>query len=98
MPVSTVLNWSSGKDAAFAYYLLQQTNYKITHLLTTVNQEYERIFMHAVRKELLLQQAEKMELPVTAMELPASPDDRLYKNAMQQQLSVFTDMGISAVA
>ena len=57
------LNWSSGKDAALAlYYANQQTNYKVEKLLTTLNTDVDRVTMHGVREELLLQQAEKFGL------------------------------------
>ncbi|MFZ0489866.1 MAG: ATP-binding protein, partial [Salegentibacter sp.] len=48
------LNWSSGKDAAFALYKLRQDNeYSVEKLVTTLNTDLNRISMHGLRKELL---------------------------------------------
>lgn len=83
----TVLNWSSGKDAALAYHILrQQGQYDVTTLLTTVNKDAGRIMMHGVREEMLDLQAEQMNIPLKKINLPASPDDALYAAAMQQAL------------
>ncbi|MBS1688545.1 MAG: ATP-binding protein [Bacteroidetes bacterium] len=95
-----VLNWSSGKDAALAYYLLNNDNrYQVTNLLTTINAEHERVFMHGLREQMLDMQAERMGLPLTKVKLPPSPDDNLYKNAMRQTLEQFKEKeGITTAA
>jgi uncharacterized protein (TIGR00290 family) len=94
-----VMNWSSGKDAALAYHtLLKQGIYRVTHLLTTLSEEHERVFMHGVREKLLDMQAERMKLPLLKVKLPASPDDTLYKQAMQKALSGLKNEGVSLAA
>jgi uncharacterized protein (TIGR00290 family) len=99
MTIKTVMNWSSGKDAALAYYyLLQEGKYEVTRLLTTISAEYKRVFMHGVMDELLHRQAEMMGLPVTTIPLPASPNDELYKAAMLQTFAEFRKEGIEASA
>jgi len=97
--ISTVLNWSSGKDAALAYKLLQeQDTYKVTRLLTTVNDESDRVVMHGVREELLDMQAEMMGLPLIKVKLPAAPTDDIYKQAMQDTLTDLKQDGIHTAA
>jgi uncharacterized protein (TIGR00290 family) len=97
--VNTVLNWSSGKDAAMAYYLLlQQNKYKVTHLLTTLSAEYDRVFMHSTREKLLDMQAERMGLSLTKVKLPARPDDGVYKAAMLRELTLLQARGVTAAA
>ncbi len=94
-----VLNWSSGKDAAMAYWLLQQNKqYEVTQLLTTISAEHERIVMHGVREELLDAQAVRMGLPLSKIYLPAQPDDALYKTNMLEALEGFKKKGIQAAA
>src|ERR1022692_4080378 len=47
----TLLSWSSGKDSAWSLYLLRnQTDCEVVGLLTTFNQEANRVAMHAVRR------------------------------------------------
>jgi len=97
--VKVVMNWSSGKDAALAYHLLTQDyRYKVTHLLTTINAEHDRIFMHGIRENLLEMQAHRMSKPLLKVKLPASPDDSLYKQAMLDNLTSLKAEGITAAA
>src|ERR1035438_1507092 len=54
----TLLSWSSGKDSAWSLYLLRnQTDCEVVGLLTTFNQEANRVAMHAVRRSLVEAQA-----------------------------------------
>ena len=54
-----VFNWSGGKDSALALYkVLQQKQFDVVALLTTVNEETELSSMHAIPHALLLKQAE----------------------------------------
>lgn len=94
----TVLNWSSGKDAAMAYYLMQQQGHNISHLLTTLNDEHDRIFMHGTREQLLELQAQRMGVPLIKVKLPPSPDDRVYRNAMHETLTGLKAEGVDAAA
>ncbi len=97
--VKVVMNWSSGKDAALAYHmLLADERYRVSHLLTTLSSEHERVFMHGVREKLLDMQAERMALPLLKVKLPASPDDTIYKNAMLQTMTDLKAQGVSAAA
>ena len=94
-----VLNWSSGKDASLAYFtLLQDNRYEVTHLLTTLSAEHERVFMHGVRMSLLDMQAQRMKLPLIKVMLPASPDDSIYKQAMLETLTALKEQGVTAAA
>ncbi len=62
---NTRLSWSSGKDSAWALHVLHQSGeYEVTGLLTTINAAFGRVAMHAVRVELLRQQAEALGLPL----------------------------------
>ncbi|MEZ5016736.1 MAG: ATP-binding protein [Flavipsychrobacter sp.] len=97
--METILNWSSGKDAALAYYTLQNDDrYNVSSLLTTVNQEKDRVVMHGVRKELLLTQADRMNMPITTLELPPSPSHDVYSTYMSKTLTGFVDKGVEAAA
>lgn len=97
--MKTVINWSSGKDAAHSYYLLQQSDqYEVTSLLTTINQEKSKVVMHGVREELLDLQAAKMNLPLYKVLLPAAPDDGEYKSAMHKTWEGLKEDGVVASA
>jgi uncharacterized protein (TIGR00290 family) len=96
--VKIVMNWSSGKDAALAYHLLRQEGYEAATLLTTLNVEYERVFMHGVREQLLDLQAERMGVPLLKVKLPASPEDGLYKQAMHEHMTGLKKQGVDIAA
>ncbi len=97
--MNTILNWSSGKDAALAYYLLEaEKQYTVSSLLTTVNAEKDRVVMHGVRKELLQLQAEHINIPLSIIELPPAPTNDVYAQTMKEALTAINDSGISHAA
>ena len=46
------------------YQLRQQGNYQVTGLFTTLNQVFDRVAIHAVRRSLLKKQARAAGLPL----------------------------------
>ena len=70
----TYFNWSSGKDSALAlYHLLKDDRYAVDELITTVNSHYNRVSMHGLRKELLIEQTKSLNIPASIIELPEMP-------------------------
>lgn len=64
------INWSSGKDAAYALYKIQkEKRFEVDKLVTTVNSEVDRISMHGTRKRLLELQAESLQIPLQIIPL-----------------------------
>jgi uncharacterized protein (TIGR00290 family) len=91
-----LFNWSSGKDSALALYkITQNSEYEISCLLTSVNQQFQRISMHGVRVELLEQQAKSIGLPLEIMQIPEMPTMEVYENVMQETLSKLKKQGIN---
>ena len=79
----TYFNWSSGKDSAIAlYYLLQNKNYSVDELITTVNSHYNRVSMHGLRKELLMTQTKALNIKASLIELPEMPSMEIYEQKM----------------
>lgn len=84
----TYFNWSSGKDSALAlYYLLQDNNYNVDCLFTSVNSHYNRVSMHGLRKELLQKQIEAIGLPSKIVELPAQPTNEEYESILKEKVN-----------
>src|ERR1700675_2703847 len=91
--------WSGGKDSAMALHtLLQQNEYRIASLLTTVTEGYERISMHGVRRELLHQQAQSIGLPLHEVRIPPECVNPIYEARMEEALRIHYDQGIRKVA
>ncbi|WP_253256101.1 Dph6-related ATP pyrophosphatase [Formosa algae] len=81
----TYFNWSTGKDSALALYeLMQDNNYTIVQLVTTVNSHYKLVSMHGLRVELLEAQTEAIGLPIQYIELPEQPDMDDYNAIMTE--------------
>ena len=79
----TLLSWSSGKDSAWALHVLQQEPHvDVVGLFCTVNKEFNRVAMHAVRVELLRQQAKSAGLPLHIIQIPYPCSNDEYGNAM----------------
>jgi uncharacterized protein (TIGR00290 family) len=91
--------WSGGKDSAMALHaLLQQQQFRVTALLTTITEGYDRISMHGVRRELLQQQAESIGLPLHEVPIPPQCVNPIYEARMEQALRAHYDQGVRKVA
>lgn len=96
MKPKALFNWSSGKDSALALYkILQEDEYEITNLLTSINQEFQRISMHGVHVSLLEKQAESLGIPLTKMELPKEPSMEEYQQIMSRTMTEIKAQGIT---
>src|SRR4051794_25391251 len=93
-----LVSWSSGKDSAFALHEVQRAGaLEIAGLLTTVNQAFERVAMHAVRVELLRRQAAAAGLPLAIVEIPWPCPNAAYEAAMAEALRRAHGDGITHV-
>ena len=91
----SIFNWSGGKDSALGlYHCLNDTNIEIKYLLTSLNEEYKRISMHGVRKELLQLQAENIGIELREIYLPESASLEICNSIMKKTLDGFKDEGI----
>ena len=90
--------WSGGKDSAMALHALLQQNVPIAALLTTVTETYDRISMHGVRRELLVQQAESIGLPLHEVRIPPQCVNPIYEARMEEALRVHYSAGVRSVA
>ena len=71
MKTRTLISWSGGKDCALALHALKRCDaYEAVALLTTVTEDYDRISMHGVRRALLEQQADSLDLALVSASKP----------------------------
>ena len=78
------LSWSSGKDSAWSLHLLRQDpEIEVVALITTINQEFDRVAMHAVRRRLLELQADSAGLPLWTVPLPWPCSNQQYEERMR---------------
>jgi len=99
MPKRTLVSWSSGKDSAWALHMLRtQSDYEVTGLVTTVNETYQRVAMHAVRMELLRQQARAAGLELHVINIPHACSNEQYESVMNNFIQEARLMGIEYMA
>ncbi|PWB79979.1 MAG: ATP-binding protein [Candidatus Methylomirabilota bacterium] len=80
--------WSSGKDSAWALHALRQAGeVEVAGLLTTFNEAFDRVAMHAVRRELVEAQARAAGLPLIEVPLPWPCSNAAYEEAMGRALA-----------
>jgi uncharacterized protein (TIGR00290 family) len=94
-----LLSWSSGKDSAWALHLLRaQKDVRIAGLVTTFNREADRVAMHAVRRSLVVEQAERVGIPLWQVDLPAPCTNAEYEEIMRGVCQRAVATGIEGVA
>lgn len=85
MTRKVMLSWSSGKDSAWTLWQLQNDpDYELVGLFTTVNRSFDRVAMHAVRTELLRQQASHAGCPLYEIDIPYPCSNEIYQHKMQK--------------
>jgi uncharacterized protein (TIGR00290 family) len=86
-PPKAWLSWSSGKDSAWSLEVVRRRGeFDVVALLTTVNQDFGRVAMHAVRESLLLAQAESVGLPLVAVPIPYPCPNGTYETSMAEAM------------
>ena len=94
-----VLSWSSGKDSAWSLHVLRQDPHlEVVGLLTTLNEAFDRVAMHAVRRELLEAQAEAAGLPLQVVPIPWPCSNEQYERIMAEVCVRARVAGVEAVA
>lgn len=79
-----LLSWSSGKDSAWCLHRLRQGGeFEVAGLLTTFNEAFGRVAMHAVRRELVEAQAVAAGLPLWDIPLPWPCSNDEYERRMR---------------
>lgn len=93
------LSWSSGKDSAWALHLLRQDpGIEVVALVTTLNEQFDRVAMHAVRRELLELQAVEVGVPLWTVPLPWPCSNQQYEERMRDLCSRSINEGVQAIA
>lgn len=96
--VKAWMSWSSGKDSALALDVVRrEQGVEVAALLVTVNAEADRVAMHAVRRSLLVAQAESLDLPLHVVEIPSPCPNDVYEAQMAAALEVARSEGVTHV-
>lgn len=99
MPHKTYFNWSSGKDASMALHsLLKNPEFEVERLVTSINEQHERVSMHGLHKELLIAQTKSIGIPLATIELPEKTDMQTYNNIMSDTTDQLLQEGFTHAA
>lgn len=95
----TMLSWSSGKDSAWSLLMLRQDpDIAVDGLFCTVNQKFDRVAMHAVRVQLLQQQADSIGLPLQLIPIPYPCSNAAYAEIMGEFIEREKERGVENIA
>lgn len=92
-----LVSWSGGKDCAWALERLQGSDVEIAALLTTINERFNRVAMHGVRRELVEEQARSIGVPLWIAPLPWPCSNERYEEVMAGMCRRAVDTGIDSV-
>ncbi len=97
--MKTLVSWSSGKDSAWMLHVLKQDpSVEIGGLLTTMNEQFDRVAMHAVRRSLLEAQADAAGVPLRMVQLPWPCTNEQYEERMRIAVAQAVAEGFTHVA
>jgi len=92
-----LLSWSGGKDCAWALERLRGTPVRIEALLTTINEQADRVAMHGVRRGLIEEQAQSIGIPLWIAPLPWPCPNGRYEEVMAEVCGRAVNEGVEAV-
>lgn len=94
-----LVSWSSGKDSAWMLHKVRQSfPGTAAGLLTTTNEAFDRVAMHAVRRTLVEAQARAAGLPLHVVPLPWPCSNTEYESRMGAAVEGFRAEGFTHVA
>jgi uncharacterized protein (TIGR00290 family) len=102
MKTPVVMSWSGGKDSAIALHtLLDNEDYEVISLMTSVSEEYRRISHHGVREQLLEEQARAIGIPLDKVYLPSGESggcaNEVYEEIMSRVMLHYKTRGVETV-
>jgi uncharacterized protein (TIGR00290 family) len=91
-----LISWSSGKDSAFALHEVRRAgDLEVVGALTTVNEAFERVAIHGVRKQILRAQCEAAGLPQWIVPIPYPCSNDIYEARMSEAVAKAVTDGIT---
>jgi uncharacterized protein (TIGR00290 family) len=97
--MKTMLSWSSGKDSAWALHVLRANpSIQVAGLFTTINEAFDRVAMHAVRRDLVEAQARSVGLPLHVITIPNPCPNSVYEARMGAFVAQMRQEAVEAMA
>lgn len=94
----TLVSWSGGKDSALALEALRaDPSRSVEALVTTITDDFDRISMHGVRRELLVAQAAALDLPLVEVRIPKAASNAVYEETLARAIEPFRARGVEEI-
>jgi uncharacterized protein (TIGR00290 family) len=97
--VKILVSWSSGKDSAWMLHVIRTEGIgEPAALLTSINEQFDRVSMHGVRSAILRAQAAAAGLPLITVPLPFPCANEVYEHRMGEVVRAAVADGFTHVA
>jgi uncharacterized protein (TIGR00290 family) len=98
MKPKALIAWSSGKDSAWALHCVREAGeIDVVGVLTTLTENFDRVSMHGVRREILDAQLRAAHLPLHAVMIPFPCPNEIYEVKMAEAMKAARERGIKHV-
>jgi len=93
-----LISWSSGKDSAFSLDAVRRAGqFDVVGALTTVSETFDRVSIHGVRREILLEQLDAAGLSARIVAIPYPCPNEVYEDRMGEAVVRAVEEGISHI-
>ncbi len=94
-----IVSWSSGKDCAWTLFkLIAEKQFEVVGLIANFNLDTDKVAMHGCHRDLVLQQATTLELPLYEVKLPWPCTNKEYELRMNDAFGKVKADGITHIA
>jgi len=77
------LSWSGGKESSLTLERLRRMGQVVDRLVVTCSEEFDRVTMHGVRRELIQRQSDALGIPLESVFLPRECSNEIYEEKME---------------
>ena len=92
-----IFSWSGGKDSTLCLHsILNNSNYEVCYLLTSINGNLKRVSMHGIHESLIEAQAESIGIPLKKVYVYEASNEE-YEKQMTHILTEAKAEGINSV-
>jgi uncharacterized protein (TIGR00290 family) len=98
MKPKALISWSTGKDSAWALHRVRiKDELEIVGALTTITENFGRVSMHGVRREILDAQLKAANLPLVPVMIPFPCPNEIYEERMGAAVKAAQAIGVTKI-
>jgi uncharacterized protein (TIGR00290 family) len=98
MRPKALIAWSTGKDSAWALHQVRLAGeLEVVGALTTITENFNRVSMHGVRREILEAQLRAASLSLLPVMIPFPCPNEIYEQRMSEAVKSARERGVSKI-